>query len=132
MMLFEMVLSWRLAPSSGPQYVSQLFKRARVWCKQYPVSGVLLFDGECLMGHFEAPKPALRQMLDAYRHDPRHTQVKLQYLHPIARRSYDAFRAGYVSTELVASEPDSSLTPLTVLRGDHAKIAFRQLHPELD
>ena len=124
-MLYELMLSWRLAPQASPQHVTELFKRARRRSEQWALTGLLVYDGDCLVSHLEGQLDDLTRVSRALGEQRAFVDLKVQHQAPLAQRAYADFRTGYAFEDEVR-DFDSSLSPLTELSGDNATAAFRR------
>ncbi|MGI2260346.1 BLUF domain-containing protein [Shewanella sp. GXUN23E] len=103
-MYFELVYMSRAQSPLLPRDLNALLEQARVGNASLGISGVLLYQSGSFVQLLEGEEPAVRELFNKIKRDPRHSRVTQLYAGYLLERHFADWSMGFVDTDRLDGE----------------------------
>ena len=93
------------SPAELASQIQDILQRARHNNQQQGVTGALLFSDGCFAQVLEGPSAAVEGIFETIQCDPRHSEVTILHLHPVAERSFGQWSMAFGGIDGVSVDP---------------------------
>lgn len=92
-------------PAELSAQIHDILLRARANNQRHDVTGALLFSDGCFAQVLEGPAESVEAIFETIQCDPRHAEVTILHLHPVAERSFGKWSMAFGGIDGVSIDP---------------------------
>lgn len=119
-------------PAELASQIQDILLRARASNQRHDVTGALLFSDGYFAQVLEGPAEAVEAIFETIQCDPRHADVTILHLHPVAERSFGKWSMAFGGIDGVSIDPQLGGQGMeqagTILATDAGKQLLASLH----